>query len=321
MKSVNLSINDPILKTKTKKKTILVISSDDISRQVLMGRLTDYYQITNRRKTVKDEINIAYQIENKKFELKLKDSTGYELNTHNLNVTELSKCDGIIFIFTKYSYDSLKYISDYIKTYHSVIGNKFFPCIFVQNETIYSTTNYSTTVTKKEISEITMKGCFPIVKVKRDFDKKESNKILKKILTEIKKEKNDDFPYSLVYREELKINFCIKNRKVFSIVNIFMFLLIMVFTLLDTIFIINTQDFENETKKVDDIFLGIRLNINAINFLSATVFTKYAICDREKYTKIRRLERYVIIVNVISLCVQMLLHLRVKHVSISNNNI
>lgn len=86
------------------------------------------------------------------------------------------------------------------------------------------------------------------------------------------------------------------------------------FCVLDTIFIITTPDFLNELKKVDDIFLGIRLNMNAINFICSIIFLKYTIFDKEKYMKIRRLEKYFLIINLISIIIQILLHLRIRHV-------
>jgi hypothetical protein len=180
---------------------------------------------------------------------------------------------------------------------------------------VYSNTNYSTNISKKDIKEITLNGSFPLVKVKNDFDKNETDRMIIKILGELIKEKNDDFPYSLAYRDQFNINICVKNNKLFECLNICIFLFVMIFTFLDTLFIINTKDFLNESKKVDDIFLGIRLNMNAINFISAVVFTKYALFERDKYLKIRRLEKYVMIINLISWGIQFLLHLRILHVN------
>jgi hypothetical protein len=282
---------------------------------MVLNRISEHFTNLKKKNLEKDSIDFEFSNDNKKFILKLHESTGYEPNSHKLDIREISQAEGIIFIYSKYSYESLKYINDFMKCYHMTIGNKFFPCVFIQNESVYSDTNYSTSVTKKEIDDITKNGCFPLIKVKNDFDKRECNKMFNSVLNEIKKEKNDDFPYSLAYQEELNINFCIKNHKVFSILNIVSFLFVMLFTFLDTLFIINTQDFSNETKKVDDFFLGIRLNMNAINFISALIFCKYALFDREKFNKIIRLEKYVIIVNLISWIIQLLLHLRIKHVS------
>lgn len=313
------SINETIL-TKIKKKKILIISSEENSKNMLQLRIASHYNnFVIKKVNDKEELNFDYQYTNKNFNLKCVESTGYEMNSHVINLAEVSKADGIIFIFTKFSYDSLKYISDFIKNYHRAIGNKFCPSTFVQNETIYNNTYFSDAVTKNEIQELTMDASFPLIKVKKDFDKKECNKIFNSILKEIKKEKNDDFPYSLAYQEQLKINYCIRNNKIFSFLNVLIFFLVMFFTFLDTLFILNTQDFQNETRKVDDIFLGIRLNINAINFLSAIIFIKYALFDREKYTKIRRLEKFVIIINAISWVVEIVLHLRIRHVKILFN--
>jgi hypothetical protein len=71
-----------------------------------------------------------------------------------------------------------------------------------------------------------MNGCFPVIKIVNDYNKKECNKMLSGIIEEIKKEKKDDFPYSLAYQEQLKINFCIKHTKIFNFLNLLIFFLI-----------------------------------------------------------------------------------------------
>jgi hypothetical protein len=73
-----------------------------------------------------------------------------------------------------------------------------------------------------------MNKTFPLVKIENNFNKEESSKIFNKIMREIKKEKNDDFPYNLAYQEQLEINYCIKNSKVFNLINIFIFAAVLV---------------------------------------------------------------------------------------------
>jgi hypothetical protein len=73
-----------------------------------------------------------------------------------------------------------------------------------------------------------MNGVFPIIKISNNFDQKETAKVINSVLEEIKKEKNDDFPYSLAYQDQLKINFCIKNSKILNYANILLFLFIIV---------------------------------------------------------------------------------------------
>jgi len=93
---------------------------------------------------------------------------------------------------------------------------------------IYSDTDCSNLIHKTQINSLTFNGSFPIIVVKNDYDKQEINKIINTILEEIKKEKNDEFPYFIAYEDQLKINFCIKNKKLFKILNILIFLLIIV---------------------------------------------------------------------------------------------
>ncbi len=93
---------------------------------------------------------------------------------------------------------------------------------------IYSDTDYSYLLPKSQINWLTLNGSFPIIVVKNDYDRQETNKIINSILEEIKKEKNDEFPYFIAYEDQLKINFCIKNKKLFKLLNILIFLMIIV---------------------------------------------------------------------------------------------
>jgi hypothetical protein len=146
---------------------------------------------------------------NKQYLLKCTHSSGYrsQLIIHE----EILKCNGIIFLFSKYGYDSLKYLLDFSSRYHKVIGKKFVPSSFVQLENCNKKMNYTSTLTREEVEMLTMNNIFPLVKIKNNFDKSECEKIINSIFSEIKKEKNDEIPYSLVYQESLKINCCLKN--------------------------------------------------------------------------------------------------------------
>lgn len=142
-----------------------------------------------------------------------------------------TEMNGLIFLFHKHSNESLIHIKNFIKSYHDIIGNKFFPCIFlmIDNEKVIS--QYKDRIDlldKKQINEITLNYSFPLIKISKNFEEKDINKIFHSLFLEIKKEKKDDFPYSLAYKEQLEINFCIKNLKLFKFINIFIFIFVLV---------------------------------------------------------------------------------------------
>jgi hypothetical protein len=60
--------------------------------------------------------------------------------------------------------------------------------------------------------------------------------------------------------------------------------------------------------------MGIRLNMNAVNFISALIFIKYSVFDKQKYNKILRLEKYLIILNILVLIILKLLHYKIEDV-------
>jgi len=99
----------------------------------------------------------------------------------------------------------------------------------IDNEKVVSTfKDRIDTVDKKEISQLTLNYSFPLIKISKNFEEKDINKIFFGLLMEIKKEKRDDFPYSLAYQEQLEINFCIKHLKLFKFINIMIFVLVLV---------------------------------------------------------------------------------------------
>jgi len=299
--------------SKLKKKRLLVVCSDQKSRNNFVEKIFENFPV-EKIKLSGDVVDFSFQNENKTTRLKILSDSPYEFNSNKLDIEKISSIDGLIFLFFRSSYSSLDYINKFYKEYHSTVGSKFFPSIFVLNEKILSTANYSSMISPSDLEEVTMNRSFPLIKIKNDFDLIESNKIFNSILEEIEKEKNNDFPYSLVFRENMKINCLVKYSRIFSILNISSLIMILLFTIFDTIFIIDAQDFTNEAKKIDDIFFGIRLNINAINFISSVMLIKKVVYDREKFVKIRRLQKYVIFINIISWAVQGFLHFRVQHV-------
>ena len=139
--------------------------------------------------------------------------------------------DGVIFLLHKYSNNSLIYIQNFIKNYHEIIGNKFFPCIFllIDNDKIPSSFKDSIeNIDKKDLNELTLKYSFPLIKLSKLLSEEDFNKIFYSIKKEITKEKHDEFPYSLAYQDQLEINYCIKNHKMFKFINICIFIITIV---------------------------------------------------------------------------------------------
>jgi len=139
--------------------------------------------------------------------------------------------EGVIFILHKFSNDSLIHIQNFIKNFHEIIGNKFFPCIFllIDNDKIPSNFKDSIdNINKKDLEELTLKYSFPLIKISKLLNEEDLNKIFLSIKNEISKEKHDEFPYSLAYRDQLEINYCIKNHKMFKFINIFIFIITIV---------------------------------------------------------------------------------------------
>jgi len=108
----------------------------------------------------------------------------------------------------------LTYIEDFKNAYHELLGKKYFPCIYVKNETesnLNQNNNYENDeIDKERIKNITNNLNFPLVTVLNNFNFTECQTILENIIREIDKEANDDFPYSLQYKRENKLNIWLK---------------------------------------------------------------------------------------------------------------
>jgi len=98
-----------------------------------------------------------------------------------------------------------------------LLGKKYFPCVYVKNATVTNNNlNYGYENDNIDVSRINIATSdlnFPLINVVNNFEYLECEKILEKILKEIEKESNDEFPYSLQYVEELKLNFWLKYFK------------------------------------------------------------------------------------------------------------
>lgn len=121
-----------------------------------------------------------------------------------------------------------------------MLGKKYFPCIYAKNKRETHSTNNcgfgNDEVEIERIKSISNNYTFPVISIQNNFDENECRLLLEKILKEVEKESNDEFPYNLKFLPNLQLNFWLKHFKNIYISNIVMFLLIIV------IFIITISD-------------------------------------------------------------------------------
>ena len=153
-------------------------------------------------------------------------------------------------MFSKNNPISFTHLLNFIKIYREKIaGTKFFPCIFVQND--LSPQNQfsisSQVVEKAQIRKITENYNFPFYKIKLNkCDDSSLRQIFNYLLDEIDKENKDLFPYNLIYRENLKLNYCLKFKQSLYWLSVCFFSLIIFLSIFDLRFTLKTeQDFSN----------------------------------------------------------------------------
>lgn len=81
------------------------------------------------------------------------------------------------------------------------------------------------------------------------------------------------------------------------------------------IYIIITPDFINEAEKLDGLYLGCRLNLNAVNIATSCYILKLAVFNKDKIDRVKKFKLFLIIYNLFLLFLLGLLHLRVRKVS------
>jgi hypothetical protein len=170
--------------------------------------------------------------------MRLIESSGFEQNSNDKldlpslhsNIITNKGCDGFIFVFNKYVPDSLNHLFNFISQYRlKVVGKKYFPCVFVQDELTMEGINIDLTpINNKAVKKITENYNFPLVKIPCEFNKIEIAKVLNQIITQIMKEKKDEFPYNIIFNETYKLNCCMKYAKNLYYINLVIFTLVLV---------------------------------------------------------------------------------------------
>ena len=230
---------------KIKKKNILVVSSQYISKSQYFFPLLDFPDTIMEKNRTEFKSNFIYKFnknENKSYLFIF-----YFVN--NTNVNSKVEYDGIIEIFD--SYDSLDFLREFDEKFYTIYGNKYYPKVYVNlNEQNFN-----------------LQENFPIISknilLQNDWDE-----ILKTLLIEIKKNKNDEFPYNQMVKSNIKL---IDNRnennekKLYYLLIIYF--LIMGISIYDLIIFFLQNDFLNSDRKINELFLYFRVIRVVGNFL------------------------------------------------------
>jgi len=140
------------------------------------------------------------------------------------------------------------------------------------------------------------------------------------IIEETNKENNDEFPYYLINKENFKLHYCMKYSRHLHYFTIVLFILLGIISLIDLSYIAKTQDFSNSMRKVDDLFLALRIISNSANFFAALCCLKVIIFNKDKYHLLFRFEKYMIFLNIFIVFLLISFHIRVHHLTYHNEN-
>ena len=259
---------------KIKKKNILIVTSPYISKSLYYFPLLDFPNTIMEKSRIEYKSNFYYQcnINEKKYLFIF-----YFVN--NTNINNNIEYDGIIEIFN--SFDSFDFLREFNNKFHSLFGNKFYPKIYVQlNEQNFD-----------------LKENFPIL-IKNNLFQNDWDDILKNLVLEIKKNKNDEFPYNqMIYNnnESKNIENEIKGKK--NLFLNFFYCLILFFSLYDLFIYFTQNDFLNCDVKVNELFLYIRM----IRIIGNIIIPFLILYNRRK-KKLKKINFCVIciFINIIS---------------------
>ena len=263
---------------KIKKKNILVVCSQYISKSQYFFPLLDFPNTIMEKDRTEFKSNFIYKFnknENKSYLFIF-----YFVN--NTNINSKIEYDGIIEIFD--SYDSLDFLRQFDEKFFTIFGNKYYPKVYVNlNEQNFN-----------------LQENFPILSksilLQNDWDE-----ILKSLLVEIKKNKNDEFPYNQMVKSDIKlIDDKKKNKEENFCFPIILYLLIMGISLFDLIIFFLQNDFLNCDIKINELFLYFRLIRVIGNFLIPLIIINN--CKRKKkfIKSINIFHRICILINLIS---------------------
>lgn len=208
-------------------------------------------------------------------------------------------------------------MKEFIHHFHKTAGNKLYPTVFVQydNQRLVANKEFKLNILEK----LTLNNSFPIVTL-NSFDTDSWGKIFNAIIEEIKKENNDAFPYHLVYKEEMKMNQCLKQKCLWNIINYVLYISILIFSILDSVLIFTMPDYLNVESKVDGLYFGIRFSNNVINMIVSVLLIKYNWLEEKKVSFIRKMELIAIIINTLLLLIKIIFHLRIRNLLNHNSS-
>jgi hypothetical protein len=263
---------------KIKKKNILVVCSQYISKSQYFFPLLDFPNTIMEKDRTEFKSNFIYKFnknENKSYLFIF-----YFVN--NTNINSKIEYDGIVEIFD--SYDSLDFLRQFDEKFFTIFGNKYYPKVYVNlNEQNFN-----------------LQENFPILSksilLQNDWDE-----ILKSLLVEFKKNKNDEFPYNQMVKSDIKlIDDKKKNKEENFCFPIILYLLIMGISLFDLIIFFLQNDFLNCDIKINELFLYFRLIRVIGNFLIPLIIINN--CKRKKkfIKSINIFHRICILINLIS---------------------
>jgi hypothetical protein len=132
-------------------------------------------------------------------------------------------------LFNRYIPNSLTHIKNFLKKFRSkIVGTKYFPAVFVEDESSSERFQIHTNqIDRKSLKHLTENYNFPLLKLNQ-FSKLEISNILHQSINHIVKEKNDEFPYNIIFSEKYRLNCLLKYAKNIFYLNIFFFIFIIV---------------------------------------------------------------------------------------------
>ena len=283
---------------KIKKKNILVVSSQYISKSQYFFPLLDFPDTIMEKNRTEFKSNFIYKF--KKNENKSYLFIFYFVN--NTNINSKIEYDGIVGIFD--SYDSFDFLREFDEKFFTIFGNKYYPKVYVNlNEQNFN-----------------LQENFPIISksilLQNDWDE-----VLKSLLLEIKKNKNDEFPYNQMVKSDIQlINYKNESKEETFYFPLFLYILIMGISLYDLIIYLFQNDFLNCDIKINELFLYFRLIRVIGNFFIPLLIINN--CKRKNKLKkyLNNFHMICLIINIICFLFELLSIIIFSYKKNSNGN-
>jgi small GTP-binding protein len=202
------------LNTRMKKRKIIILGKMGVGKSSIIKRFVDNTATEKTKATMEETFNKNYFYKNEELRLIILDTAGQSEYTPALPNRYCIGVHGYILAFSIDDNHSFEVIQHVNRVLLESIGTKYIPRILVGNKKDLES---SREVSLDRIKKLAKALKCPYIECSATEGGAEIEKIFYKLLKEVDKESNDEYPYD-IKNSTMKMNFIRKHHKNFNLV-------------------------------------------------------------------------------------------------------